>query len=359
MPGLTLRRRRFSPTGVDFKDSALYAVQMASSTGRDTLHAVNRADLPPPEDRAGRVQALREVVLAKPFRGRQVISSLPRGKTDIRPVRLPADADPADRREFLRGLATIAEGILPYDPREAILDYLPLGPTETNGRKCCLALLIAAPKADVDAHLALIQDAGLQCTNLDIAPCALARVLGAGEKRTTAVVEIDSTSTAIAIVRGTQVLFSRTLNWGRSTLAKRVAATLEMEVAQTEPLLRRCGLGTPGACAIEGAAITGLLDSASLSHVLYETCAGELRALADEIQSSLDYFVASSAEPLVEQIVLTGEMPFKGIHSALREIVSLPVELDGWSERSFIGPKSPHADSAFTVAAGLALRGER
>jgi type IV pilus assembly protein PilM len=358
-----LSRLRYSPIGVELKDSAAYAVQLARSGEHHFVHAVNRRPRPASGegDRAVVVDLLRELVLAPQFRGRQVVSSLPREQTDIRPVRLSPDADPDDRRAFLRTLAERAEEILPYDPKKAILDYLPLGISELNGKRHLEALLIAARKVDVDAYLGLFQDAGLQCINLDVAPCAAARVVGAGDDWTCTVVEIDKRTTIITVVHGSRVLFTRAIGVGRATLESEAAQALELEPEQAAVLLARYGVSQAGALPGPGQAggESGILDAGSLAHVLYEVCGTGLRRVVREIRNSIDYFVSTNWKHTVARVVVSGERPFSGLVPFLEAELGTPVELDEWAKRGFIGPSSPAADSAYAVAAGLALRGER
>jgi len=358
--GLFSNNGRYLPIGVDIKGSAVYAVQFTRRSGAIRVHTKARQRLPDGSDREETIAALRQLTKANPFVGRDTITVLPRDQLDIRPVQLPPDLTPDQGDLFEEAVRAQAFVNLPYSEEDAVLEYLPLGLDETRAEPHFMILIIAARRESVQAHLSLFEEAGLDCLHLDVGPCAAARIF-ADTDNAFALMELDSRSTSISILRGQHLLFSRTVDFGLNHLADDLAERLNLEPEEAAELIDAVGFDHRGSCAlnIDQAAETGLVAAEALPAVLFEICHGSLNQLAEELRRSLDYFGHNYWHDTVTRVVVTGDPIPENVVEFWSERLGIPVVLGGWiAEPRMAGEKAAAESSAYAVAAGLAIRGE-
>jgi len=367
------RSKRYTPIGVDIKDSAVYAVQYGRAEGQPKLHAaawrrIEAAD-PPQTQEAATISALRSLLASEPFVGRRAVGAAPRTEVDMRRIKLSAGIGPEDGARFVEELVQRARGALLYPPEEAVLDYLPIGDEMQDGRRFLTVLLIASKKQSVLRHLELLKGAGLECVHLDVAPCAAVRMMP--EKKTTyAVIELGRRCTVISVAQGSKLLFSRTVKQGMERMIEELAMGLDVPFEEGEALMRTYGIrhNHRTRCDLNQAQETGLIDPEIISATLFEICCRRFEQFVKEVQRSIDYVSHQNHAIFgrgpwmggeVEKVYLVGELIPKGVEPYLSDALEMEVIVAG----AFGGPgdREPgtvEGDEGFTVAAGLAL-GER
>jgi len=370
------RRQHFTPIGLNIRDWALEAVQCSVREGRIRLYAAVAWPLDfggTPEGKASAVLASLKALLKEGvFAGRKTVSCLSGSAVDIRLLRLAGGVTPEQDEEFREALALEARSCLPYSPEEAQLDYLPFGTEIEDGEEKFSLLLVAARRDNVNRHLALLKEAGLDCVYIEAAPCALARAF-CNEEATSAFVDMDSESTIVSVAKRGSLLFSRTIPFGVQRIVEDLAGNLKLPLSEARRILRFHGLGQDGPGSVDPRmpAQTGRMDERAFPAMLLSACGRSLMQVAREVKRSLEYCVRQRRGQTIEKVVLTGASIPAGVENYLNQHLGMPVavgdalsrlaeDLDaGKGERMDRALYlDPAVRSSFATAMGLALRDE-
>lgn len=349
---------RLSPIGIDIRKASVHAVQLRGRNGSAAVHAAGsqpigqavsgRQDAPAP------VLALQRLLASHPFRGRRVVSAVPGGSYDMRPISIPKDALPGTSG-FLDALRMEARSCLLYPPDAASLDFVPW-PQHGADMEKAPGLLVAAEKVVVNRHLALLKAAGLRSLYVDVGPAAAARSL-ADKDELYVIVDVDEESTAISLGRGSSLLFSRTINFGALAMIESLAKALETEPAAARQVLHAFGVSpvSARACDLGACAESGRVSAEALSGIAHDILAATVARLAREITRTIDYFAIQGHGGGVERIVLAaGALPEStaGCLDALLPQAVRPA--NPFARMTGAAPRDP---GGYAVAAGLAMRG--
>jgi len=308
---------------------------------------------------------IRRMLAEHHFIGRNVASVLRRADVLIRPVNLPSKIDPRDTEKVWDALQSEARRYLPYPPEEAVLDFLPVGKVRDEEEAKLEVLLISAPEDKVNEHLSLLEAAGLHCTCIDVVPCAVIRTAssngGQGFEGATVVVEIGDRATVIGIFRAGQLLFSRNVNTGGTTLTDAIAKKLGLTVEKAETFKRRYGIDHRCTLVAEFGDDTRICPD-DMPGILGGLCQDELKRLSHEIKRSVDYFATQFREVTVDHVLLFGGgANLRGLTEFLADDTGLGVEVGDpfVSVSAHDGALDEGVDkdrASFSVALGLALR---
>jgi len=356
---------RYSPVGVHVRAGRVYAVQYQSESARTRLFRVGSEAIPADESTASPLaDALFRLFAHHGFEGRRVVSALMPADVEVRPLRLPQGVAPDDSPAFAQVLLAEARSCLLYDPREAVLDYLPLPHSSEERDERRAVLLVASRRERVNRHLDAFRAAGLRCQYLEIAPCAVARVYRDTESLY-AIIELEEDQTVISIARGPLVSFSRIIKFGM----KQIIAVLERELGAPGALVRRLlrlyGFteGDHPPLDLDLVSGTGQVNSAAIAGKLFEICSRDLEQCVREVQRTFDYFALLPGGARVEQAVLTGDGVPANFTRLLEARLRLPCSLGNARAPQEVTPgernghNGPKVDGPeWVVAAGLAQR---
>ena len=367
------RTKYFTPIGIDVKDAAVVAVQYLVDHGIPSLHAAAMQRLVPnadPDERDAALRsALRSVIESQSFVGRRSVSAMARGDVEIRRLQLGASIEPDDGEIFEDELRNRARVTLLYDIDDAVLDYTPIGSHNEDGETFFTVLLIAAPKTSVRRHLNLFGATGLNCSHLDVAPCAAARVYR-DDRSTYALIDLDFESTVISVAQGEDLLFSRRLKFGMQSAIDSLAASMEIAPRDAAKMIRRYGIESSASirCDLDDATANGKVNPEVIQATLFEICSPFFERLAGEVKRSIEY-VSHQNHALfgrgpwiggeVEQAILFGTLVPNRIEGFLSDRLDLPFSIAAPFGEGESAIEAVSANpSAFLVAAGLALREE-
>jgi type IV pilus assembly protein PilM len=355
--------QKYTPIGIDVRESSVHAVQFASDQGNPKVHVAATEPIvgaaSSPAGVAPVVMALKSLVTGYPFVGRDVIGSVPSQDVDVRPIRLPEGVVPGDDDHFRSALNMEARSCLLYSPEEAVLDYVPLGVQSGGEGQHHSVLLVAVKKESVNGHLALLRAAGLNCVHLDVVPCAAARILGNGEA-THAAIDLDRRQTVVLMARGADLLFSRTIKFGFQVFVDEVMRTLNVDEVHAEHLLRGYGIehGRAVRYDLQRIGETGMLVAESMRAIIFEVCSKAFDRFAGELRRSIDYFALQQRGGAIERVVLMGEFVPPGLGEFISDRLSIPAALTNALSRYGADESALPGGCAYTIAAGLALREE-
>jgi Tfp pilus assembly PilM family ATPase len=229
------------PIGIDAGSSALNLAQMAWD--QQGLYLVAGASAPVPSDitygtgawQRWAVNTLKKFRAEKPFRGREVVVTLPGNDVFIDQVKVPRVA-PEQLREAV--ISRIAPK-LPCEPKDSLVQYVVTRDGSQSGGNELDVLVMAAERVKVDRHLAVYENANLKVAAMGVWPLALtssyATFFGRRNTDREAVVmllEVRSAATHVVICKHNDLLFARLVPVGRDHLAseemmKRLALEVE------------------------------------------------------------------------------------------------------------------------------------
>jgi type IV pilus assembly protein PilM len=348
---------------LDLRAGSLQAVQFKRADDGWELHAAASERVCTDQEAVAgpeALAALKSLVDSDAFVGRRVVAALPNPEVDIRPVTLPQELPMDDAEAFLEMLQLEGRTSLLYPPEEAVLDYLPMASessTENGARR--RALLVAARKDHVYRFLAMLSQAGLECDQLDISPCATLRALNR-EVGCFAVLDLEAYGTEVTIAEGMDLHFSRTLRKGAQTLVDAVANGFEVDSAEARDLLMRYGVRSNAANRDDWEDVTGTgeMRDAAISSAVLEACSKQLQTLIDEIRRTVEYFSRQRHGSVPEELLLSGPLLPPGLDDFLSESLNLPTRMaNGLHERVATDTEATeYSGEGFTTAAGLALR---
>jgi type IV pilus assembly protein PilM len=304
--------------GLDIGTAGVRAAELSFGKRGVTLEKFGQVALAPGVVRDGEVldvgalsDALRQLWTHTGFSHKQVALGIANQRVVVRQVELPW----LPPRELKASLPFQAQDYLPMPVDQAVLDFHPVEEVADPGQPRLLrGLLVAAVRDVVLANVNAVQQAGLHVTGVDLTSFAVLRSMadtGAADADTVALVDIGAKVTNVVVHRAGVPLFVRILLLGGQDVTDAVSDSL--------------GLAT-----LEAEALKQLPHSAGYDADLLATAARAVdegaAVFVDEVRSSLDYFVSSSAGTRLQRLVVTGGgSRLHGLVERLEAATRLPV----------------------------------
>ncbi|GAB6156866.1 type IV pilus assembly protein PilM [Desulfotomaculum varum] len=318
--------------GVEIDTGVIRAVELKGSGRAASLAAAGQIDIPLPAVSEGVVAqaavvagALRELWSRCGISKQHVVLGICNQNVFMRIATLPKIPE----KKLAQALRFQAGQYFPVNISQLVFDYALLGEVSKAAAAELEILLVASRRDIVQNNLQAMEAAGLQTEILDISYLSLLRTLSATQRSDTLVlVDIANGLTTIQLVSRGVPRFSRVIAHSLITYA--------------------------------GEAGLDLQEAALLSR----TPDGDwLVTLANEIRSSVSYYLAQGNAGMVNSVLLSGRgARLKGLPERLQEELEVPVEvLDPLQNLSQSSPASGAdlgaAGADFAVCIGLALRG--
>jgi type IV pilus assembly protein PilM len=348
---------RIQPIGLDIGHSSVKMVQLALRDDRVKVLAARKAPVDvacagdAEEQERAVVAAIRSLLADGQFRGRNVVSALPIEKVRITSLRLPeAEVDQADKL-----LRREAAERFDLDPARDAIHYLLAGSVRQGDEVKSEYILFAVDNETIDAHIQLLEEAGLMPTAVDASPCALFRTFErtmrrqADRERTIIFIDIGYRDTTVVFGRGGEICFVKQIALGMGQFNEDVAVALGIAASEAESF--RLRLQRDDA-----------MDAAMRRHVI-DALNVTSEQLASEISLCLRYYTVTFRGKRVERAVLAGGGANEQVlRDALRRHLSVEVEV-AEPLRGFeyvpdtTNEKGPNNLADFALAVGLSLKG--
>jgi len=349
--------RRIQPIGLDIGHSSLKMVQLAISDDRPKVLAARRIPVAteelcdPREQEKAVVAAIRRLLADGQFRGRNVVSALPIDKIRITSLRLAeAEMDQADkvlRRE--------AAERFDLDPAKDAIDYLLAGSVRQGDEVKNEYILFAVDNEIVDAHIGLLEEAGLTPTAIDAPPCALFRTFERtmrrqeDRERTIIFIDIGHRYTTVVFGRGGEICFVKQIAIGMAQFNDEVASALGLAAREAESFRLR----QQKEDSLDAATRRLVVDALNVTS----------EQLAGEVSLCLRYYTVTFRGKRVERAVVAGGGAYEQVlRDVLRRHLSVEVEvaepLRGFEvERDRIDTGEANGFADLALAVGLSLKG--
>jgi type IV pilus assembly protein PilM len=333
------------------------AAEVSVGRGRTTLQRFGQVALPPGAVRDGEVadppsvsEALRQLWSSARFSTKKVVLGVANQKVVVRQVDLPW----MPVEELRKSLAFQVQDFIPMPVEQAILDFHPVEEFVTGeGTRTLRVLLVAAARDMVSSLLAAVKGAGLEATQIDLAPFALVRsvvpAVSVLPGEADAIVDIGARVTNIVVQQGGVPRFVRILLMGGENITDAVGERMGVPFEQAEAIKQQLGMSP----------VAGQLDMEHPAARVVETTAS---AFVDEVRGSLDYYLAQPGSARLSGVrVSGGGSRLLNLPARLSQATRLPVTavepLGRFeNEKTGLTPEQlSYVEPATSVSLGLAL----
>lgn len=273
--------------------------------------------------------------------GKDVSISLPETQVFTRVLQFPLLND----NEIASAVKWEAEEYIPIPMKDAIVEHQVVERLENASPPQVLVLLIAALRALVENYVGICNKAGLNVIGVETELMSMIRSL-APENKTTLVVDFGARSTDIAIAKGIQLYFSRSIPTAGDAFTRAVAQSLGVSVQQAEEYKRTYGLSQNQ---LEGKVGRALVP-------IFKVVSGEIKKAIHYYQLNI------KGDSPTSVIIAGGSAGLPGIAPMLTELLGMEVTIGTPFSKIKVD-----ADAAknlanyaplYATAAGLAMRGD-
>lgn len=303
-----------SIVGINIGADSMKAVELTAKNGACAVTGVAIAPTPPDSIANGVVMSVNVLAdaikeLIAPFKTRKAVTSVAgTGEVIVRVIEVPTMTD----AELQENMKTDLDRYIPFPPSEvqwdaAAMRDLPLDPNATNMD----VLLVAARHELIDLHLQLLEATKLDPRAIDVEPLAAARALsGPLSENSThvdyndvcAVLDMGSSSTEISILRGDELVFTRTLPIAGNMMTQALVDNLQLTYMDAEKLKREKGDALPAqdASAATPAPVSTIDENADAVHKEAHDEAGTAAPAIDlpaEAEAGSEEPTSGSADP--------------------------------------------------------------
>lgn len=343
-------QRKKDLVGIDIGSSSVKLVQLKEVRGGYQLVNLGMMKLPPEAivdnaimDSSSVVSVVRELVESLKIKTKNVATSISGHSVIIRKILLPIMTE----EEMEASIQWEAEQYIPFEISEVNLDFQILGP-DVNDASQMNVILVAAKKDFVNDYVALFKECGLNPQVMDVDCFAIANVYeanyGVSENEVVALIDLGASSMNVNILKGGMSVFTRDIQMGGN--------------AYNEELQKRLGLSSDDAEKVKLGGEVNSVSPATVSAIIEDAT----ESLTTDIQRSLDFFSASSADERPKKILITGGVSkVQAIRASLSQRLGVDVQLiDPWRQiscsKNFDTDYLKAMGPLFTVAVGLAMR---
>lgn len=346
--------------GLDIGATGVRAAELSMKSVPPSLVRVAQVPLPPGTVSGGEVRepdvvsdALRELWHRGGFRSREVILGVANQRVVVREMLLPW----LPEKELRESLPFQVQEFIPIPLDDCVLDFHVLEEFERDQRRMVRLLLVAAQKDMTRQIVRAVEGAKLTPVGLDLVPFAIVRSVGSidglglngSQDGDEALVDIGADVTSICVHAWGVPRFVRMLSSGGRQITHAIAQAVQVPEAEAERLKRANGPEPDRAKAerVAGAAVT------------------RAAAFADEIRSSLEFYLSQMPGARIGRILVTGGgSKLQGLGRVLDD--HLPAEVVQGHPFHRVGgeldlnPEAvAEAEPLLAVAIGLALPGVR
>ncbi len=336
------------PIGLELAAEKMHLVQMEQTGTGLRIRAGVSLPYPCPREElladAGKFKAfVNQALRRRPFKGKQVVSSLPSNDIKILFLTFKLAEGQSVNDAIVRELRERLKGELD----ESVIDFLSVRENNPDGEKS--AIVAIAPKKRVMEFLGLLQKAGLEPIALDIGPAALGRLVANLPTNTThpnvLLVNFGREKTYLSVIWGKRLMLDREIDFGEKRMIERVCNTLNINNKMATQLLYEQGLHTHGSAS----------GNNEFAQTLTQVLRPEFIALAEEVNKTLIYTASITRGSSVEQAYLLGSVArYPQVANFMQNLFAVPVDvLNPFS--SFPSNDDAAIQSELDPIAGIAL----
>jgi type IV pilus assembly protein PilM len=284
--------------GLDIGSGSVKVCQLKPlKAGRFQLQAFGMVHLPPEAIVDGAlmnstavVDAIQELFASQKIRSKEVATSVSGHSVIIKKINLP-QMSPEELEESIQWEA---EQYIPFDINDVNIDVQILNTESTQAGQMDV-LLVAAKKDMVNDYTEVIASAGLTPVVVDIDAFAVQNQFEINyevpRSETVVLINIGASVTNINVLANGISTFTRDISIGGGQFTDAIQKALNVSYDEAEAL--KLGGGGPDSDAVVPQEVERVLQT-------------EAEAIANEVQRSLDFYAATSADAHLARIFLSG-----------------------------------------------------
>jgi len=337
--------------GLDIGSSSVKVCQLKETKRGYQLSSFSMIPLPPEAIVDGSimnatavVDAIRELIASQKIKAKEAAVSVSGVSVILRKINLPV----MTLEELEESIQWEAEQYIPFDINDVYIDVAILN--EHNDQGQMDVLLVAAKKDMINDYTAVVREAGIEATIVDVDAFALQNAfevnydLPVGE--TVALINVGASVVNINVLQSRVSAFTRDISQGGNQYTDEIQKQLNVSYDEAEALK------------VGGGADSDAVVPQEVERVMQQVS----EAIANDVQRSLDFYGATAADATINRIYLSGgcaKVP--ALARAIEAKTGVPVEefdpfrnIDAGRalDPTFLRRHAPMA----TVAVGLALR---
>jgi len=304
--------------GLDIGSSGVKLVQLKEKKGGFALVAFGTAPLPPEAivdgalmNSAAIVAAIQELVAQQKVKVRDVAIGVRGHSVIIKKISLPR----MTQEELDESIQWEAEQYIPFDVKDVNIDTQILTP-EGDAAGQMDVLLVAAKKDMINDYTSVCAEAGLTATVVDVDAFAVQNAYEANYEvspsDTVVLINVGAAVTNINIISRGATTFTRDITLGGNAFTEEIQKQLNISYDEAEALK------------VGGQGETDAVVPQEVERVIQ----GVADQMAGEIQRSLDFFSATSADSRVTRVFLSGGTArIPALFKVIEARAAVPVEI--------------------------------
>lgn len=339
--------------GIDIGASAVKLCQLKKAKGQLRVEHFGHVPLPTETivdgalmNSARVVDAIQELVASHRIKQKQVALSISGHSVIIKKIPLPM----MSREELAESIQWEAEQFIPFDIADVYLDVQILNEASAQQGQMDV-VLVAAKKDFVTEYTSVVMEAGLEPVICEVDAFAIENIFAENydisPTQTVVLVNVGAAKSNINIIAGGVTSFTRDLTMGGN--------------AFTEEIQKQLGVPFEEAEALKIGGSADRHQDAVVPHEVQRALHMMSENLTNEVQRSIDFYSATSADPAPSHVYLAGgsaklESLKKSLEARIGAAVSvldpfrrLDISTQDQAYLQNIGP-------AASVAAGLGMR---
>ena len=333
--------------GLDIGSTSIKIAQLEKVGDKYRLVAAGIMPTPPPgiaseseSDLAALSVAIKKLHQEARITTRKVVTALPEGEVYARVIELP----PMSEGEVSSAIPWEAEQLVPQPLSEVTLDWQILAKGQAGqAPEQTKVFLVAAPKVLIQKYLRVLNMAGLEVAAIETELISATRALLNGASPTAMVVDFGAKTTDLAIVKGGQVIFTRSLPTAGEAFTRAISTGLSLEEPQAEEYKRAYGL-----------------EEKQLEGKIKKALDPVFQIVTSEIKKALASWKEKEKEPVTQIILTGGSANLPQVSSAMTNLLGLEVQVADPLARLSANEKILSAlkgnSCLFAVAVGLAAK---
>lgn len=340
--------------GIDIGASSVKLCQLKTQKGGYALQNFGLVPLPSEAVVDGAlmnspriVEAIQELVAAHKIKNKHAAISLSGHSVIIKKIPLPK----MSQEELQESIQFEAEQFIPFDIHDVNID-VQIVRQESAQQGQMDVVLVAAKKDLVNEYTSVIAEAGLEPLVCDVDAFAIQNMFetnyGAPGANSIALVNVGASKTNINILSSGIPSFTRDLTIGGNAFTEEIQKQMNLSFEEAESLK------------IGGSSATGDTD-VIMPHDVQKALLSVAENVTSEVQRSIDFYSATSADAAPTEIYLSGgSARLQVLAHALKNRIGIPVHVVDPFRRITMDPQNAEYLRAFgpaaAVAVGLALR---
>jgi len=349
--------------GLEIGTDSIKVVELVHKRKGYKLKKLARVKMPLAQDTDMQIviaEAIRDLFNKNKISTKKVISGMGGNSVIIRKIEMPLMTE----KELRGAIKWEAEQYIPYPIDQVSLEFHILDKEEVLARKGekMSVILVGVKREAIDAHLQILQKAGISPQIVDANPLALFNIYefaNPEEMDEVALIEIGHNATDLVLLNKSSPFLVRNINSGGSQLTQAIARELNIDYAAAEEIKEKYGLLSLSEEEVESKENEEKIER-QVDHIIKES----LSDLVEEISRSFEYYSSQTEGAKVKKIVLSGgSSSLKNIDKFLSDELGLPARMFDPFDSIIYNSRKFHPDylsregPIFSVALGLAIRG--